>query len=74
MRSLNLDQGASDPRKLETAGRQQILQKVGNPSEENGRSNPARKGDPLYVGITSQESNRVEEKNLEKEKEKVLEG
>ena len=65
---LSPNQGGSDLRNLEAAGRLQILQHVRTPSEEDGKVNPARQGDPLYVGITSQESSRVEEKNLEKAK------
>ena len=52
-RFLSPNQGGTDPRNLETTGRLQILQHVRTPSEESGRSNPARKGDPLYAGIIS---------------------
>ena len=82
MRSLNPDQGGSDLMKLETAGRLQILQKVGTPSEENGNLNPAGKGNLLYVGITPHEPSSIREKengkenkkdkNMEKERKKVI--
>ena len=68
-------------RDLETTGRLQILQQVRTPSKNNGKLNPAEKGNPCDVGITSRESGRVvgekndkenkNEKNLEKETKKV---
>ena len=46
------------------------MQQVGNPSVENGNSNPARTGHTLYVGITPHEPNGVEEDKNEKGNEK----
>ena len=66
-RSLSPNQGGSDPRNLETIGRLHILQQVGNPSEENENSNPARKGNPLYVEISPHELNRLGEKKNDKD-------
>ena len=58
-KSLSPNQGGSDSRDLEMTGRLQILEQVRTPNKSNGKSNPAEKGNPYYVGITSQESGRV---------------
>ena len=65
-RSLSSPQGGIDLRKLETTGRLQILEQMGNSSEKNGNLNPAKKSHPLYVGITPHEANRVEEEKIDK--------
>ena len=50
----------SNPRALGTTGKLQILQQVAISSTEKGKNNPAE-GSPIYVGITSHPSNRLEE-------------
>ena len=58
-RSLSPNQDCSDSRDLETTRRLQILQQVRTPSTRHGKLNPIEKGNPCYMGITSQESGRV---------------
>ena len=69
-RSLSPDQGGSYPRILGTTRKLQILQQVEIPNVEEGNTNLAVKGSPLYVGITPNVPGRVDENKKKKGKKK----
>ena len=68
-RALNLGQGGSAPRTLETAGKLQVLRNFSIPSVGKEKPNLSRKDNPLYVGLQFP-THRVEcENGKEKKKE-----
>ena len=59
VRSLNPTVDGSDLRTLEITGKLQILQQIAVPNNGKGKLNPT-KGSPIYVGINTHPSGRIE--------------